>query len=183
MLEVALIALAMLLLTFAAFTLSKALLALALIVVLLPSVYAFAKGAPFVPTPRKYLTDMLRLAAIRPGQKVYDLGCGDGRLVFAAAKQGAVSMGYELSIPVYLWAKIRSFFHPGSRILWRDFWKQDYRDADVVFCFLLKSTMPHFAASVWPQLKPGCRIVSYGFRLPGVPAEEEAGDVFLYVRS
>ena len=56
-------------------------------------------GAPFVPTSRATLKKMMRLAKIKHGERVYDLGCGDGRLVRAAAEAGATATGYEVSLP------------------------------------------------------------------------------------
>jgi len=125
---------------------------------------------------------MLRLARIKPGEMVYDLGCGDGRIVFAAQKAGAQAVGYELSAPTYLLAKLRSLAHPGSRIEYKNFWTQDYSKADVIFCYLLMSSMQTFKDKIWPNLKPGCRVVSHAFTMKGVTPEREEDGVILYVK-
>ena len=152
------------------------------LILVLPGAYATMRGAPFVPTTRLILQAMMRLADVQQGEKVYDLGCGDGRLVFAAARAGAHAVGYELSVPVFVWAKLRSLLHPKSRIAFKNFWKQDYRDADVVFCFLLVSTMQTFHEIVWPQLKPGCRVVSHAFAMKDVQIVRQEGNALLYVK-
>lgn len=152
------------------------------VVLMLPAVYAMWTGAPPVPTPPAVMRDMFALAKIRPGERVYDLGCGDGRLVFEAKRLGAQATGFELALPVYLLAKIRSFFL-GGRILFRDFWKADLSDADVVFCFLLTDSMQTFKQKLWPALKPGTRVVSHAFPMHGIEPAERMGGVRLYVKA
>lgn len=148
---------------------------------LMPGAYAMITGAPYVPTPQKTLEKMLRLAAIRPGERVYDLGCGDGRLIFAAVRAGARATGFELSMLVFFTAKIRSWFR-GGQILYRDFWRQDLSDADVVFCYLLPGSMRTFQRRLWPKLKPGTRVVSHAFVMDGIEPDAQEGAVRLYVK-
>jgi SAM-dependent methyltransferase len=158
-----------------------------LIVLLIVEVVAFPgirllaqKAPPFVPTARKTVRAMLDMAAIEPGDTVYDLGCGDGRFVFAAVAKGAEATGYEYSVFVYLLAKFLSLFHPGSSIRFGDFWKKKYRDADVIFCYLLPEGMARFGREIWPTLKPGCRVVSNAFLLKDVVALEKREGAYLY---
>jgi SAM-dependent methyltransferase len=156
--------------------------ALAMLFICLPGILVMRGGAPFVATPKRIMDGMLRLAAIKPGETVIDAGCGDGRMVFAAAKLGAKAVGYELSVPTFALAKLRSFFHPGSAILYKDIWKQDYRGADVVFCYLLIDTMKKFEKTVWPTLKPGARVVSHAFKFKDVVPDGEDSGAYLYVK-
>ncbi len=153
-----------------------------LLLLCLPGVLAMRSAAPFVTTSRKTMCAMLGLAQIKAGERVYDLGCGDGRIVFAASKQGAIATGYEMSIPAYLIAKIRSCMHPHASILYGNLWKQDYRDADVIFCYFLKDTMQGFHRRIWPSLKTGCRVVSHAFTIDGIEATARDGDAVLYVK-
>ncbi len=152
------------------------------VVLIIPGTYATWTGAPFVPTGRKIMNTMITLADIKKGEKVYDLGCGDGRLIFAAATRGATAVGYEFSIPTFLIAKFRSFFHRRSKIQMRDFWKQNYNDADVIFVYLLPETMQTFKRVVWPQLKSGTRVVSHAFKMEGIEPATKEGTVVLYVK-
>lgn len=152
------------------------------ILIVIPGFWATWTGAPFAPTSKKRMGMMLKMAAIKPGQSVVDLGCGDGRLVFAAAKQKANAVGYEMSIPTFIYAWLLSFLNPRSRIVMGDFWKQDYRKADVVFCYLLTSTMQTFKKTVWPQLKPGCKVISHSFRMKGVKIAAEKEKIVMYVK-
>ncbi len=150
--------------------------------VILPGTYALWRGPLFVPTLRKTMDTMISLADIKKGEQVYDLGCGDGRLVFAAASKGARATGYELSIPIFLIAKFRSFFHRNSSIQFKNFWNQNYSDADILFCYLVPSAMQSFKEKIWSQLKPGCRVISHSFRIPGVEPVREEEKVVMYVK-
>ncbi|PIZ73931.1 hypothetical protein COY06_04860 [Candidatus Peregrinibacteria bacterium CG_4_10_14_0_2_um_filter_41_8] len=153
-----------------------------MLIISLPGIYAMVTGAPFVPTSKKVLRKMMTLAKLTKGQKVYDLGCGDGRLIFAASKEGANAVGYELSFPTYVLAKIKSLFFPGSKIQYKNFWTQDYKDADVIFCFLLKDTMQKFYKIVWPQLRPGCKVVSHAFKIDGLKPSDKIDSAVLYIK-
>ena len=153
-----------------------------LIIVCLPGLYATKTGAPTVPSLKKTMTTMLELANIKPGEEVHDLGCGDGRLVFAAAKLGANATGYEISLPTFLLAKLRGIFHPKARILYRNFWHVDLRNADVIFCYLLPSSMQTFKEKIWPTLKPGCRVISHAYRMEDVAPEIEKNGIIRYVQ-
>ena len=147
----------------------------------LPGIRAMVSGnPPFVPTPRRIADSMFRLARVRRGERIFDLGCGDGRLVIAAAKRGARATGYEISLPTCAFAKLRSLRQPGARILFGDFWKQDYAQVDVIFCFLLRRSMARFEREIWPHLKVGCRVVSHTFRMPNVAIAGVEGEAVLY---
>jgi hypothetical protein len=98
-------------------------------------------------------------------------------LLRAAAQQGARAIGYEISIHLYLIARMRG----RGEIRYRDFWKADLRDADVIFIFLEKRFMPRFEREIWPQLKPGCRVISNAFTLPAIPpAASDGCSVYRY---
>lgn len=155
---------------------------LMVVVLALPGIRARWKQAPYVWTSTKIQAIMLRFATIKPGDIAYDLGCGDGRLVRAAATHGAMATGIEASLLTYALAWIWSLPVRNARIRFGDLWKGDYRDADVIFCYLLVASMERFEHDIWPTLKPGCRVVSNSFRMKGLVSEKEEGNVFLYVK-
>ncbi|MDB4977868.1 MAG: hypothetical protein JWM56_54 [Candidatus Peribacteria bacterium] len=147
-----------------------------------PGLYAMITGAPFVPTSGRTMRTMLGLAAIQPGEHVYDLGCGDGRLLLRAAGKGAKAVGYELSVPTYALARLRCVFRRNIRVRFADFWSQSYGDADVIFCYLLTDSMRHFETRIWPGLPAGCRVVSHAFSMKNVPYAQKKDGVLLYVK-
>ncbi len=148
----------------------------------IPGVYAMFRGAPFVPSSNATVKRMIGLAQLKKGERAYDLGCGDGRIVFAAAAKGALATGYELSFPTFVIAWLRSLRHKGATIRFRDFWRVDISDADVVFCYLLTGPMAEFEARIWPTLKSGCRVVSHAFRLKGIEPTQRDQDALIWIK-
>ena len=122
--------------------------------------------------------------------KVYDLGSGDGRLVHSAAKRyGVEAVGIEFSPLVYLWGLfLKPFWQSKARLRFGNFWNQDLRDADVIFCYLLPSLMDKIESKLVPKLSPGTLVVSHAFtfktlqpveKLPRLP-DEKLGPVWVY---
>lgn len=144
--------------------------------------YVPMHAPPFIPTTRPIQDTMLALAQIRPGQTVIDPGCGDGRLLLAAAASGATAVGFEISLPTYFLARLRTFRRKSISVRFGNFWKHDFSDVDVILCYLLPSAMEKFEREIWPTLKPGCRLVSHAFKLPTVIPKEHRGEVYVYVK-
>ncbi len=136
-------------------------------VILVPTVIALITGAPFVPTPMPAVKKLLELAKIKKGEKVYDIGCGDGRMVYLAAKMyGADATGFELSPLVYFLARLRKiFWHSKAKIVFGDFRRHNLKDADVIVCYLLPEPLARLQSKLEKELKPDARVVSYAFRI------------------
>lgn len=161
----------------------RAFLFLALLGLLWPSFYSMVKGAPFVPSAKGAIDVMLKFGGFEKGIKVYELGCGDGRVMRAIAGKDAEMVGYEFAPATYLYGRVRHFLAGGGgEMRYGDFWKQDYSDADVLVCFLLVNTMGDFKKKIWPKLKKGTKVISNHFSLPGVKAVKEESGVKLYVK-
>jgi hypothetical protein len=151
-----------------------------LALILAPGFYAAVTSGPFVPSARKRHKTMLKLAALKSSDIVYDLGCGDGRLVFSASKLAKKATGYDLSIPLVLYGKLVSLFYPKASIRFGNIWKQNYDDATVIFCYLLPNAMVHFHKEVWPKLKKGTRVVSNSFEIHSLKPLKTEDKVYLY---
>jgi len=148
---------------------------LGFIVVLLLILGTFALGgylaAPWVPLWKKDVRRMLNLAELKPGETVYDLGAGDGRIIIMAASEfGAKAVGFEIAILPYFLAYIRILLR-GLKLRvalkYRNFFKEDLSKADVICAFLTPQAMKKLKPKLEKEAKSGCRIVSYAFSIPG----------------
>ncbi|HPD15565.1 MAG TPA: 50S ribosomal protein L11 methyltransferase [Planctomycetota bacterium] len=125
----------------------------------------------FVPTPHEVVEIMLRLADVKKDDIVYDLGCGDGRIVIAAAKKaGCKATGYDID-PVRVKESLENVKKNNVENLVtieeKDVFTLDLSQASVITLYLL----PSLNVKLIPQLekmKPGCRIVSHDFDMRGV---------------
>jgi SAM-dependent methyltransferase len=121
----------------------------------------------YVPTPHEVVERMLDEAKVRPTDVVYDLGCGDGRMVIAAAKRfGARGVGVDLDPARIREARANAraagveelvTFHVG------DLFETDIRKADVVLLYLLPELNRRLKPKLFAELKPGARVVSHDF--------------------
>jgi SAM-dependent methyltransferase len=122
---------------------------------------------PFVPTPVEVVDEMLRVAEVGPNDRVYDLGCGDGRVVIRAAqKHGARAVGVDLDGALLTQARERAASAGvGDRVEFRqqDLFTTDLRDATVVTLYLLPEVNLRLLPKLLAELRPGARIVSHDF--------------------
>jgi len=131
-------------------------------------IYASFSAAPWVPMRKSDIKRFLELAEIKSAQKVYDLGCGDGRLVCAAAKSGADAEGFEISAFPYLLAQARKFFTKCVfKIRFTDFWSINLGDADIVYFFLTPKILLKMKTKFEKELKKGTKVICYVWPIPG----------------
>lgn len=132
--------------------------------------------APAYPTPQAVVERMLTLADVKPGEMVYDLGCGDGRIVITAAtKFSARAVGVEIRRDIYeaTLARVASLgLSDQVRIVHGDALKTDLTPADVVTLYLLTSSNERLRPVLEAQLKPGARVVSHDFEIRGWKPEQ-----------
>ncbi len=135
---------------------------------LLISLIAAISGAPWLPTRQRHIAQMLKDAGLKPGEVFIELGSGDGRVLVEAAKDGAKVTGYEINPALYLYSLARILVSRSSaKVRLANFWQKDLFGADVVMTFLVPRTMPRLAKKLEEELKPGARLISYSFNLPG----------------
>ena len=146
-------------------------LCLALIVILATFAYGGLSAAPWVPMRRGDVDRFLALAEIKSGEKVYDLGCGDGRTICAAAKAGARAEGFEVSLLPYLLSQFRRLVLRKSghdvTIHYKNFWHARIDDADVIYFFLMPKCYPRLKVKLEKELKPGARVIAYVWPIDG----------------
>src|SRR5579863_10060220 len=127
--------------------------------------------APYVNSPARVVDRMLDLASIRPGETVYDLGCGDGRiLIEAVQKFKAKAIGIEISPKIV--AEARSHIKKAgvadrAQVIQGDLLETDLTGADVVTIYLATSLNEELRPRLEKFLKPGARVVSHDYAVPG----------------
>jgi len=121
----------------------------------------------FVPTPHEVVEDMLRLANVRKGDVLYDLGSGDGRIAITAAKKyGIKAVGIDIDPERIREANDNARKAGVANLVefrQEDLFKADFREATVVTLYLLPDLNVKLRPRLWEELKPGTRIVSHQF--------------------
>jgi SAM-dependent methyltransferase len=121
----------------------------------------------YVPTPEQVVDAMLKLANVHQGDVVYDMGCGDGRMVVRAAKQyGVRGVGIDINPERIAEAKDNAKQNGVTNLVTfrnEDLFEADIKEASVVTLYLLTSLNIKLRPKLWRDLKPGTRIVSHAF--------------------
>ena len=127
--------------------------------------------APAFPTPQTVVTRMLAIAQVKPGETVFDLGCGDGRILVAAAQQfHAKAVGVEIRRDIYEKTQAHMTalgLQDQIRVVHGDALKTDLSPADVVTLYLLTSSNERLKPVLQKYLKPTARVVSHDFEIRG----------------
>jgi len=126
--------------------------------------------APFVPVPTAALSEIAKALEIGENSSVYDLGCGDGKVLVACSKvqPKAKYFGYEISLAIFLLAWIRSFKNRKSskmKIFRKNFFREDLSGATHIFTYLMPKQMKKLEEKFEKELLPGTRLVSCTFHL------------------
>jgi len=126
---------------------------------------------PYVPTSEEIVRRMLQIANVKPNEIVYDLGAGDGRIIIIAATEfNARSIGIEIRKDFVqdIENKIRKLkLEDRVSIIHGSFFDVNISEADVVTMFLLESVNEKLKPKLERELKPGARIISHEFKIPG----------------
>lgn len=124
---------------------------------------------PYVPSANRVVKKMISAAQLKPKETVYDLGCGDGRLLLMAEKKKAKAIGFEIAPLVFLLALLRKIIaRSRAQILFKSLFAANLRKANVIFCYLIPNVMPRLSAKIKKECKKGTRIVSNTFHIPGL---------------
>lgn len=159
---------------------------------------------PFVAAKGDRIKTIMKLAQIKPGETVVDLGSGDGRLLFAAARLGGRAIGYELNPFLVLLTRFKARLlhprgevrvslrsHPGGVIQTgkhlegvivkrQNFWTADLKSADVIFVYAFKKTMPKLEKFIYQHAKKGARVLVNTNPFPAKKPQKSENGIFLY---
>ena len=162
--------------------LSLAVFVLTLLWILIPAFY----GLPSRPTKPDRIRKALKLVNLKPGEVLYDLGAGDGRVLFMAAKEfGAKAVGLEIGPVqvVLIWSRILLGGLGGRvQVKWANFNQADLSRADVVFIYATLQEVMKLAPHLEKQMRAGTRLVSIAADFPEwEPSNfEEESLIFVY---
>ena len=133
----------------------------------------FSPNAPVVTTPKGMLPPIYEALEIRDGQTVYDLGCGDGRLLaFCAARYpNAKFIGIDSNFLVCWLARFNSRNLNNVTIIRQNFFDSDLRDGDRIYAYLFPKVMANLLSKFEKELKPNSKLVSCGFYFTHKEAE------------
>lgn len=150
-----------------AYGLSILLFVLILLWVLIPAFY----GLPLVSTRLERIRRALELVNLQPDETLYDLGAGDGRVLFLAAREfGAKAIGIEIG-PVQcmlIWLRaLAGGMRDRVQIRWANFYKADLHEADVIFVYATSREVEKLAPHLKAQMKRGSRLISISADFPG----------------
>ncbi|MDP3732977.1 MAG: methyltransferase domain-containing protein, partial [Candidatus Daviesbacteria bacterium] len=120
--------------------------------------------APFIPTKMDKIRKILKLAGVKKGKKFYELGSGDGRVVFEAANLGADSIGIEQSWIRVLYSRYKSLASHSSsgnvKFLHGNIFAKKYHVADIVYIYLLHKGVNKLEEKLKKELKKGTVVIT-----------------------
>jgi len=127
--------------------------------------YSAIRYVPFVPTEVYVMKKMIAAAELKDGQRVFDLGCGDGRLLIEAMRKKHVkATGVEVNRLISWLARFRLWMNrKKAKIICGNFFQTPLRESDVIFCYLFPRVMQQLKEKFEAELKKGTTIVSYCF--------------------
>lgn len=146
-------------------------------------VSSMVKGAPFMISGKRAIKKIIELSNIQAGQKAVDLGSGDGRIVIAFAKAGAIAYGYEIN-PILVWLSKRKIKKEGLQdkafIYQKSFWDANFSLFDIVSIYGIDYIMSDLEKKLHQELKPGSKVLANAFTFPRWKPVKKDDPVYLY---
>lgn len=145
--------------------------------------YALIFGAPYAPLAQNRIDTMVRLLTLRKGQKLVDLGSGDGRIVIEFAKRGIESHGYEINpvlVALSLFKIRKAGLQKKAFIHFKDFWSVNLSEFDAITLYGITHIMGRLEKKIKKECKPDVKIVTNYFRFPDLKAIRQENRVTLY---
>ena len=140
-------------------------------------------GASYEVTSNDKMKKMIQFAKVRGGEKIADLGSGNGKLVIEFAKRGAEAHGYEINPFLVLlskWKINREGLRGKAFVHWKSFWKEDLGRFDVVLIFQVGYIMGALEKKLKREARKKIRIVSNNWRFPKLKCIKEKDKIYYY---
>lgn len=171
-------------------TLALILIVLIIIIAFLATIFSlwlminpFFGNVPYVPSSMATVRLMIESARIQEGEKILDIGSGDGRIVVACAQKGAFAYGCEINPLLVaisrLIIRIKGL-QKNATIEQKDLYKMDFGEYDVIMTYCLPKTLSDLEEKLYRELRPGGRIVCNTFRFKQWTPVTKNGKVYLY---
>ncbi len=148
----------------------------------------FFFGAPYEPSRGKALKNIIKFTNPKAGDRIAELGSGDGRVCIALAKKLSKNSkieihGFEIN-PFLVWISRRKIRKLGLqnkiRIYWRNFWKINLHNYNKIIMFQFSTITNGLAKKFKKELKPGSKIISHWWKLPEWKIKKRIGRIYLY---
>lgn len=138
-------------------------------------------GAPFLPTLSSRMDEAMDLLDLKPGQKLLELGSGDGRILRAAAERGVYGIGYELNPLLVLWSRLIQWkYRQYITVHWGNYWRHTLPVTDGIYVFLLNPFMERLDKKIEHEITKSVKVVSFAFAIPGKKPAKELNGLMLY---
>jgi SAM-dependent methyltransferase len=150
--------------------------------------------APWVPSRKKDILRALKIVSPKENDVLYDLGCGNGTVIFQTAKTYPIkkAVGIEIAAPLYFWCKIRLIFEKKlkERVEFRNenIFIANISEASIVYVFGMPEALEKkLRPKLEKELKPGTKIVSYVFPIEGwvpelIDKPKNQNPIYLYIK-
>jgi len=128
------------------------------------------KGSPYVPTKNKELKAIFEQVDLKKGDKLYDLGCGDGRAIrFAVKEFGVKGVGYDVNTFLIWYSRFLAFIKGLKNIDFqvKNILSVDLKDANYIYIFLMPKLIKNLVPLFDSQLKKDAIVISHGFKIEG----------------
>ncbi len=163
--------------------------AIGLLLVMLSEMAVFVRTrVPFVPSPRKNISELVAKLPITKDDYVFDLGSGNGKVLFEIEKlSGARVKGFQLGGWTQWFAKLKKLFIGSKAELVSDnFFNHSWSDATIVYAYLYPFLMRDIGSKALAECKPGTRIVARDFFIPTLDLHERwdlggKHEMFIYI--
>lgn len=145
--------------------------------------FPLGRGAIYDPSTLAKSEIIAELAGVEPGEQAADLGSGDGRVLIALAKRGAVAHGYEVNPILVLRSRInieRAGVSSRAFVHWQSFWRADLSRYQLVTTYQVGFIMGRLESKVMREMETGTRVVSHHWQFPHLVPERFEQDVYFY---
>lgn len=141
--------------------------------------------APYVPTKMDRIREVLKLAGIKKGKKFYELGSGDGRVVFEAAKLKAEAIGIEQSLLRVIFSKLKAIKlkFKKANFIHGNIFSKNYSDADIIYIYLLSKGVQKLEEKLRKELKKKSIVITQTYHFQNWKTYKKVGNFWLYKKS